>query len=404
MRTRNKNWQSLLFLSVLLLSGACHAVFTVTLLDPGTSAESTYERDLLRLALEKTREKYGDFELVHSHLNPNVARSAQLLEFNARENGIRSFTYSENLIKKHKLEYVRFPIYRGVLGYRTCFTSSKLAPALKHIKTKKDLQQLSQAMGDGWQDEQILEENGIRVFTNPNFDSIFKTVALGRVDLFCRGTSEILYEYIKYSQLPNLAYDKHIAIHYPIPMFFFSSKKNQTLLDRVTEGLKIAYQDGSFNQLWASRFSGGIHFSKLYERKIFYLNNKNTFPIDFDYEVYNFDPQDKDSITKPEFHFRGTPNNWEQGETLVPSKEEGLLETCQYFDDAVPEFKIDLYGDWSWAFPLSNRTVQNGWVKIFVDPEIFQVVKVEENLKENCGETHIAEVDNKTDLKKTKKK
>ncbi len=384
MRLRNKAWRSLLVLSILLASGACHSAFKVTLLDPGTDAVSTYELELLHLALNKTRDIYGDFEVVHSRLNPNVARSAQLLEFNARENGIRSFTYSEKLVKKHNLDYVRFPIYRGVLGYRTCFTSEKLAPALEHLKATEDLKQLIHAMGVGWQDEQILEENGFKVTSVPNFDSIFKMVAMGRVDLFCRGTSEVLYEYIKYSHMQGLAYDRHIAIHYPIPMFFFASKENQELIQRITEGLKIAYKDGSFNKLWSKRFSGGIHFSKLYDRKIFYLDNKNTFPIDFNYEVFNFDPQDKTSFAKPEYHFRGTPNKWERGTTFKPSKQKGLMEICQYFEEEPAEFKVDLYGDWQWAFPLSNETVEPGWAKIYIEPDKYRVAKIEQKLKENC--------------------
>jgi hypothetical protein len=39
-------------------------------------------------------------------------------------------------------------------------------------------------------------------------------------------------------------------LHYPQPIYFFVNKSNKKLAKRIKKGLKIAQEDGSFDQLF----------------------------------------------------------------------------------------------------------------------------------------------------------
>ena len=43
-----------------------------------------------------------------------------------------------------------------------------------------------------------------------------------------------------------------LMLHYPAPIYFFVNKKNTLLASRIERGLRIAMNDGSFDQLFFS--------------------------------------------------------------------------------------------------------------------------------------------------------
>ena len=88
----------------------------------------------------------------------------------------------------------------------------------------------------------------------------------------------------------GLTVEPHIALHYPFLHLFYTYKGNQTRIRRIQAGLKLAWQDGSLQQLWLRYFKPSLDQARLHERQLFELPNPLLKGIDFDYDAYHYDP------------------------------------------------------------------------------------------------------------------
>ena len=251
----------------------------------------TYNRDLLALALEKTRATYGDFTLspVTGVMTPR--RGLATLIKNEQPNLVLVLSYADRYRPPENLAFIDFPVDLGILGWRICFVSPGVKEKIKSSKTLDDMRQYSIVQGLNWKDGNILRENGFRVIELPSYPALFKMVASERADLFCRGVNELPAEYEKFKDMGNLYYDTSFALHYKMPLFFHLHNSNTLAKKRITDGLKIAYKDGSLLRLWLEKYKASIAFSNLKQRKIFYLKNSAADNTPNHYEQYLIDPR-----------------------------------------------------------------------------------------------------------------
>ncbi|MFM4918359.1 hypothetical protein [Aeromonas dhakensis] len=274
----------------LLFSPLLPAADIVTYVSPESDRDlrSLYGQQLLQLALEKTRDSFGDYELRPA---PSMSRTRlrQVLQYNLYPNllAIDSFPRPEG---SHHLDYVRFPVDLGILGYRICFVSPKQQQAVARVRTLSDLQQFIHGQGRGWQDADILRAAGFKVQEVEGYERLFKLVVRGRVDLFCRGANELLSELDTHKDLGPLTVDQHLALYYPFVHLFYSHKENQRALRRIRTGLQLAWQDGSLQALWLKTYQPALAFARLDQRQLFRLDNPLLQGLDFDYHPYLYDP------------------------------------------------------------------------------------------------------------------
>ena len=168
-----------------------------------------YDIAVLRLALEKTRHEYGDFRLQPSP-PMNRARATADARSRAYPNFFVKLSYSDSLAGKG-LAYARFPVDRGIADYRICFVRTELKARLAATRSLAELKRYSHGQGIGWADVDILRANGFTVQQVSDYESLFRMVAVGRFDLFCRGVNEILDEYRQHRDIPHLDYDSSFA-------------------------------------------------------------------------------------------------------------------------------------------------------------------------------------------------
>ncbi len=248
-----------------------------------------YDIELLRLALEKTRPTYGDYQLLG--LAPtNYARLRYALTKNTQPNLILEISYDKKLEVDHNLIYVNFPIDLGIIGYRVCFVNPAIKEKIKHIQTLDELRKYSIGQGVGWADVGILRHNGFNVIEVSSYESLFKMIAGGRFDLFCRGANELMEEYEQYKEIGSLTFDESFALVYRMPRFYYLNGNNALLKKRIEEGLHIAYNDGSLVELWRKENQPSIEFAKLHKRKIFFLENPLIKNLPAGYAQYLIDP------------------------------------------------------------------------------------------------------------------
>ncbi|WP_240041991.1 hypothetical protein [Aeromonas media] len=281
----------LLLLLTLSLSSSPMAATRFTLLSPENEqdARMDYYREAMRLALEKTRQLYGDYELRDS-LKMNKAR----MRLEVQKPGKSALFIVDSWPQKTphpEVSLIPFPIDLGILGYRVCFVGANRADDLAGVRTLAQLQAFSQGSGKGWQDADILRHNGFQVQEVDNYESLFRMVARGRVDLFCRGANEILAEWeTHHPRLPTLTVDPHVALFYPLIHAFYSHATYHKERERIQLGLRLAWQDGSLKRLWRQHFQPSLAFTQLASRQLFRLSNPQLPGEGSDYSSYLYDP------------------------------------------------------------------------------------------------------------------
>ncbi|APW41162.1 hypothetical protein RS694_00445 [Rhodoferax saidenbachensis] len=263
-------------------------VFTLTAPQTGNTNRIPFNQAVLTLALEKTRAAEGDYRIAFT---PRM-NTARALEEAKRKNypNLLVLTTFQNALLDAGLDYVRFPVDLGFTGYRICFVSPQARDAVAKATSLEQLRQFSVGQGIGWADVGILRYNQFKVVEVPLKDSLFRMVALGRVDLFCRGMDELEPEYVANKSLPGLDYDRSFALSYKLPRFFLGHQSNADALKRVTRGLLLAYKDGSLKTLHLRYFGSALQFAKLPQRRLVKLETPNIDRIDFDYQRYYLDP------------------------------------------------------------------------------------------------------------------
>jgi len=200
-----------------------------------------YQISLLKLILNKTGVSY---KIKSSSTKYSQARIIEMLK-SGRKINLYWMGTSKNLEKT--LLPIRYPIDRGLLGYRIFIIHKDHQNKFDKIQTLTDLQKLRGVQGIGWSDITILENSGLKQHKNL-YENIFKMVHYGgRVDYFSRGVSEAFTEVAaRKIELSNLAIDKNILLVYPFTMFFFTNRSNLELARVLERGFQNAYEDGSF--------------------------------------------------------------------------------------------------------------------------------------------------------------
>lgn len=248
-----------------------------------------YDIEVLRLALEKTRPAYGDYQL-RGLPATNYARLLHSLRQNTHPNLILEISYDKKWDESHDLTYVPFPIDLGIIGYRICFVNPAVKEEIKQVTSLQDLRRYTMGQGVGWADIDILRHNGFTVTEVSSYTSMFKMVAGGRFDLLCRGANELMDEFEQYKTIGKLTYDESFALVYPMPRFFYLNGKNVLLKKRLGEGLHLAYADGSLMELWRKENQPSVEFAQMPKRKVFNLDNPLIEGLSKDYEQYFIDP------------------------------------------------------------------------------------------------------------------
>ncbi len=271
-----------------LLLRAQPQVFTLYAPRALVDGQQPFNLAVLTLALEKTRASDGDFRIA---LTPRM-NTARAMEEAKHQNypNLLVLTTFQNQILDAGLDYARFPVDLGLTGYRICFVSPQARQAVAAAGNLEQLRQFTIGQGLGWADANILRSNRFKVVEVALTESLFGMVALGRVDLFCRGVDELESEYQSHSQVNGLDYDRSFALSYKLPRFFISSKDNAQALKRVTRGLLMAWKDGSLKALHLRYFGSALKLAKMQERRILKLETPDIDRIDFDYQRYYLDP------------------------------------------------------------------------------------------------------------------
>ncbi len=244
-----------------------------------TDERYEYRIKLLELALSNTEGEWGPYKLIADTRNITQGRGSLLLEQNK---GIDIASFPTSYEREKRFTPIRIPILQGILGYRVLLIHKDNQKKFSNINSLEQLKTNHTAgFGEQWADLKILKSNQLPVSGIPQYELLFAMLNKKRFDYFPRGINEAWIEIEKYQyQYIGLMVEPSIALYYPFYVYFFVSKNNPALAERIKMGLESALKNGSFKMLYKKYHQPIITKANLNNRKIFFLDNPYIPPIE----------------------------------------------------------------------------------------------------------------------------
>jgi hypothetical protein len=146
-------------------AGEDATVFTYRSSESDRDPRYHYGFAVLRLALDKTVVKYGPYQLKPSP-RMTFPRAIKAVEYNQYPNFFVKLSYEQRLVSDLKFVFAKYPVDRGIVGYRVCFSNPESKKRLSTVESVADLKEFVIGQGSGWSDVEILRSNGFKA-TSP---------------------------------------------------------------------------------------------------------------------------------------------------------------------------------------------------------------------------------------------
>ncbi|MCP8899062.1 diguanylate cyclase [Gilvimarinus xylanilyticus] len=226
-----------------------------------------YAVGALRVALEYIE---GDYQLEITQDPITQTRAIERLEADQMD----VMWLASNREVEEQLLPIRFPLLKGLLGYRIFIINPASQSRFNRVETFADLQQMSFGQGAGWPDIAILESNNLEVITTSKYDNLFYMVEGGRFDAFPRGVLEPWTELAARPDLP-LAVEENLVLVYTLPFYLFVSPDKPELAQALHAALDQALAEGRFNEYFygTNMIDDALTRSGLKDRQPFPLQN-----------------------------------------------------------------------------------------------------------------------------------
>ena len=126
-----------------------------------------YQWEILRTALDKTRDKYGDYKMVRSK---TMSEKRQTFELRKETGEITVMYLGSDPDLEKELLAIHIPVDKNLGGYSIFLIRKERKNDFVRVKTLDDLRKFSIGLGLGWLDVEILRHNNFRVVTCSSYD------------------------------------------------------------------------------------------------------------------------------------------------------------------------------------------------------------------------------------------
>ena len=232
-----------------------------------------YQWEILRTALERTREKWGDFAM---EPGPVMSEKRQTFELTHATGKLTVMYLGTRPEFEKELMPVRIPVDKNLGGYMVFLIRKEDEGRFAAVKTVEDLKKFKIGLGQGWLDVEILRADGFTVVTGSNYEGLFDMLANGRFDALSRAMVEVADEHAaRREKIPGLEIEQTFILYYPLPMYFWFSKnaEGERLAERVREGMMGMIEDGTYDRIFMKYQKWKIDALHLRERRIFRIDN-----------------------------------------------------------------------------------------------------------------------------------
>lgn len=205
-------------------------------------ASHSYYQGLIELAFAKINQP---LEIIYT---PLMVQNRALKEMEMH--GLMDVYWAgTNAQREARYGHVAIPLVKGLLGFRVFVLHQNKVGLFDQIDSLAGLRKVTLCQGAHWPDTDIMRAAGLMVTENTVYENMFKQVCSNRCDAFPRGINEALVEVQARKQvMPNLRLYDSLILRYPFSMYFFTQKENKQLVAKLTRGLELAIDDGSFDR------------------------------------------------------------------------------------------------------------------------------------------------------------
>jgi hypothetical protein len=230
--------------------------------------KQSYFVDLLTLALEASKARYGDYKLQPVNIEMAQARTSVMLQ---REEYIDLTWRMTSKTLEDQLQAIYFPILKGLMGYRIFLIQKNKQYLFNKNTHLSELKKIDLGQGHNWADNDILRSNNFKVVEGGEA-ALINMLKKGRFSYFPRALHEPWLEITNESEL---TVEKYLMLQYPAPTFFFVNKQNTRLQQRLSFGLAQLLESGKFEQFFLNHkiTSGILTKANVKNRTLFHLHN-----------------------------------------------------------------------------------------------------------------------------------
>ena len=218
--------------------------------EPG-DARSGYPVAVLALALSRSGRDYALRSLPASG---SQRRVLGMLEHGRELDVAWTVSTAE---RERTLRAIRFPIDRGLMGWRVLLIRRGQEAAFAQVRTASELRRLRGVQGHDWPDLLVLRHAGLMVDAGTRYDGMFSMLSRGRVDYFPRSVLEVGAELAR-PRNTDLAVEPTLLLRYPAALYFFVHRDNAALAGALADGLARAQADGSLQALFQRTYGEAL--------------------------------------------------------------------------------------------------------------------------------------------------
>ena len=261
-----------------LLAGAAHAEQAVRTWGPHSDRDrrAVHALELLEAALEVSVAGYGPYRLEISV--PGMARRRALVELQAGKlvNVLAAPTRTE---WEETLIPVRIPLRKGLLSYRLLLVDRAQLDLFSGIASVEELKRLRAGLRSGWSTTAAMEALGFTVVVGASYEGLFRMLMSERFDYFPRGINEIFPELdSRRGEFPDMVIEPTLALHLPLPQYFFVTPGEPALARRLEAGLRALIENGAFDALFQRHYADAIAMAGLAGRRVLRVRNPHLSP------------------------------------------------------------------------------------------------------------------------------
>src|SRR3954452_16253655 len=140
-----------------------------------------YQWEILRSALERTKEKWGPYRMVPSEF---MTERRQAFELKHATGKLTVMYLSTTPDFERTLIPIRIPVDKNLGGYCVFLIRKEDRARFAVIQSLDDLRKFRSGLGLGWIDVDILRASNFKVVTGSSYEGLFEMLAQKRFDIF----------------------------------------------------------------------------------------------------------------------------------------------------------------------------------------------------------------------------
>jgi hypothetical protein len=230
-----------------------------------------------RVLRDGLRRIKSEYELVPSR--ERVSHTRALTEMQRGSTEIAVIWTMTSVQREHDLLPVRFPLERGLFGWRVLWIRQGEAARFAQVRSLQDLRAFRFLQGHDWPDAQILAANGLHVEHATQFDALFPMLARQRADALPRGVPEVAGEWERHARPHGLVLEPGLVLRYPTALYCFVAPNRPDLARHIERALRTLHESGDYERMLRQWLAPSLQKVKLAQRRIIELHNPLLPPL-----------------------------------------------------------------------------------------------------------------------------